>query len=53
MDFSLQAFRIPLLKIIRITTVLSGDNTVVIALAARSLLPRQFAGAGKSQEISR
>jgi predicted tellurium resistance membrane protein TerC len=53
MDFSLQAFRIPLLKIIRINIVLSGDNAVVIALAARSLPSRQFAGAGKSQEISR
>ena len=41
MDFSLQAFWIPLLKIIWINIVLSGDNAVVIALAARSLSPRQ------------
>jgi YjbE family integral membrane protein len=41
MDFSLQAFWIPLLKIIWINIVLSGDNAVVIALAARSLPPKQ------------
>jgi YjbE family integral membrane protein len=41
MDFSLAAFWIPLLKIIWINIVLSGDNAVVIALAARSLPPRQ------------
>jgi YjbE family integral membrane protein len=41
MDFSLQAFWIPLLKIIWINIVLSGDNAVVIALAARSLPARQ------------
>jgi YjbE family integral membrane protein len=41
MDFSLQEFWIPLLKIIWINIVLSGDNAVVIALAARSLQPRQ------------
>jgi len=41
MDLSLQAFWIPLLKIIWINIVLSGDNAVVIALAARSLPPRQ------------
>jgi YjbE family integral membrane protein len=41
MDFSLHAFWIPLLKIIWINIVLSGDNAVVIALAARSLPPRQ------------
>ena len=41
MDFSLQAFWIPLLKIIWVNIVLSGDNAVVIALAARSLPPRQ------------
>lgn len=41
MDFSLQEFWIPLLKIIWINIVLSGDNAVVIALAARSLPPRQ------------
>ena len=41
MDLSLQAFWVPLLKIIWINIVLSGDNAVVIALAARSLPPRQ------------
>ena len=41
MDFSLHAFWIPLLKIIWINIVLSGDNAVVIALAARSLPPKQ------------
>ena len=41
MDFSLQLFWIPLLKIIWINIVLSGDNAVVIALAARSLPPKQ------------
>lgn len=41
MEFSLQAFWIPLLKIIWINIVLSGDNAVVIALAARSLPARQ------------
>jgi len=41
MDLSLQAFWIPLLKIIWINIVLSGDNAVVIAFAARSLPPRQ------------
>ncbi len=41
MDLSLAAFWIPLLKIIWINIVLSGDNAVVIALAARSLPPRQ------------
>jgi YjbE family integral membrane protein len=41
MDFSLHAFWIPLLKIIWINIVLSGDNAVVIALAARSLPRRQ------------
>ena len=41
MDLSLQAFWIPLLKIIWVNIVLSGDNAVVIALAARSLPPRQ------------
>jgi YjbE family integral membrane protein len=40
-EFSLQAFWIPLLKIVWINVVLSGDNAVVIALAARSLPPRQ------------
>ena len=41
MDLTLQEFWIPLLKIIWINIVLSGDNAVVIALAARSLPPRQ------------
>jgi YjbE family integral membrane protein len=36
-----QSFVIPLLQIIGINIVLSGDNAVVIALAARSLPPRQ------------
>jgi YjbE family integral membrane protein len=36
-----QAFWIGLLKIIGVNIVLSGDNAVVIALAARSLPPRQ------------
>jgi YjbE family integral membrane protein len=41
MDFSVQDFWIPLLKIVWINIVLSGDNAVVIALAARSLPPKQ------------
>jgi YjbE family integral membrane protein len=41
MDFSVQDFWIPLLKIVWINIVLSGDNAVVIALAARSLPPQQ------------
>ncbi len=43
MDFLLspQQFWIPLLQIIGINIVLSGDNAVVIALAARSLPPHQ------------
>src|SRR3990172_10183999 len=46
-----QAFWVGLLKIIGVNIVLSGDNAVVIALAARSLPPRQqkaaiFWGAG-------
>jgi len=41
MDLTLQEFWIPLLKIVWINIVLSGDNAVVIALAARSLAPRQ------------
>ena len=36
-----QAFWIGLAKIIGVNIVLSGDNAVVIALAARSLPPRQ------------
>ena len=50
-EFLTQAFWIGLLKIIGVNIVLSGDNAVVIALAARSLPPRQqkqaiFWGAG-------
>jgi len=46
-----QAFWVGLLKIIGVNIVLSGDNAVVIALAARSLPPKQqklaiFWGAG-------
>jgi len=46
-----QAFWIGLLKIIGVNIILSGDNAVVIALAARSLPPKQqklaiFWGAG-------
>src|SRR3954466_3418167 len=52
MDFVMTAdFWIGLLKIIWINIILSGDNAVVIALAARSLPPQQqkkavFWGAG-------
>jgi YjbE family integral membrane protein len=41
MDLSLNTFWIPLLQIIGVNIVLSGDNAVVIALAARSLPPIQ------------
>src|SRR5258708_3677159 len=46
-----QAFWIGLLMIIGVNIILSGDNAVVIALAARSLPPKQqnlaiFWGAG-------
>lgn len=41
MDLSLHTFWIPLLQIIGVNIVLSGDNAVVIALAARSLPPLQ------------
>ena len=41
MEFSLTDFWFPLLKIIGVNIVLSGDNAVVIALAARSLPPEQ------------
>jgi YjbE family integral membrane protein len=41
MTFSDTAFWIALLEIIGINIVLSGDNAVVIALAARSLPPKQ------------
>ncbi|MFN2646694.1 MAG: TerC family protein [Burkholderiales bacterium] len=50
-DLATQAFWIGLLKIIGVNIILSGDNAVVIALAARSLPARQqkqavFWGAG-------
>src|SRR3954454_23830118 len=50
-DLVSQAFWIGLLKIIGVNVILSGDNAVVIALAARSLPPHQqkkavFWGAG-------
>jgi YjbE family integral membrane protein len=37
MDLSMQEFWLPLLKIVWINIILSGDNAVVIALAARAL----------------
>src|SRR3981189_979185 len=40
-ELATQAFWIGLLKIIGVNIVLSGDNAVVIALAARSLPARQ------------
>ena len=40
-ELATQAFWIGLLKIIGVNIVLSGDNAVVIALAARSLPPKQ------------
>jgi YjbE family integral membrane protein len=40
-EFLTQAFWIGLAKIIGVNIVLSGDNAVVIALAARSLPPKQ------------
>jgi len=40
-EFATQAFWIGLVKIIGVNIVLSGDNAVVIALAARSLPPKQ------------
>jgi YjbE family integral membrane protein len=40
-SFAVQEFWLPLLQIIGINIVLSGDNAVVIALAARSLSPEQ------------
>src|SRR5919201_4330997 len=50
-ELATQAFWIGLLKIIGVNIILSGDNAVVIALAARSLPARQqkqavFWGAG-------
>src|SRR4029450_12309535 len=41
MTFSDPAFWVALLQIIGVNIVLSGDNAVVIALAARSLPPQQ------------
>ncbi|WP_428421241.1 TerC family protein [Methylibium sp.] len=41
MDFLTAAFWIALLKIVWVNILLSGDNAVVIALAARKLPPRQ------------
>ena len=41
MEFGSPAFWVALMQIIGINIVLSGDNAVVIALAARSLPPRQ------------
>jgi YjbE family integral membrane protein len=40
-ELATQAFWVGLLKIIGVNIILSGDNAVVIALAARSLPPRQ------------
>src|SRR3970040_1126413 len=40
-EFATQVFWIGLMKIIGVNIVLSGDNAVVIALAARSLPPKQ------------
>ena len=40
-EFATQAFWIGLAKIIGVNIILSGDNAVVIALAARSLPPQQ------------
>src|SRR5690349_23452153 len=40
-ELATQAFWLGLAKIIGVNIVLSGDNAVVIALAARSLPPRQ------------
>src|SRR5438046_8819801 len=50
-DLATQAFWLGLLKIIGVNIILSGDNAVVIALAARSLPAKQqklaiFWGAG-------
>lgn len=41
MDFADAAFWVALMQIIGVNIVLSGDNAVVIALAARSLPPQQ------------
>ena len=40
-QFATQVFWIGLLKIIGVNIILSGDNAVVIALAARSLPAKQ------------
>src|SRR5574339_831847 len=40
-ELATQAFWVGLLKIIGVNIILSGDNAVVIALAARSLPPKQ------------
>src|SRR5574338_912105 len=40
-EFASQAFWLGLLKIIGVNVILSGDNAVVIALAARSLPAKQ------------
>ena len=40
-SFSLQGFWIPLIQIIIVNIMVSGDNAVVIAIAARSLPPNQ------------
>ena len=40
-QFATQVFWIGLLKIIGVNIILSGDNAVVIALACRSLPPKQ------------
>ena len=40
-ELATQAFWLGLLKIIGVNIILSGDNAVVIALAARSLPPHQ------------
>src|ERR1700752_4553317 len=45
-ELATQAFWIGLLKIIGVNIILSGDNAVVIALAARSLPARQQKQAG-------
>jgi predicted tellurium resistance membrane protein TerC len=50
-ELASQAFWVGLAKIVGVNIILSGDNAVVIALAARSLPPKQqklaiFWGAG-------
>ena len=47
-ELSTYAFWVALAQIIGVNVVLSGDNAVVIALAARSLPPAQ-----QKQEIGR